>query len=601
MSVEEEVAVLLAEAKGVEARKAELTVDSALKAVGELLSTTGETFIALCQSVEGATGKDELKAACRRFNAIMRFFIDAAPEPQHLPLVRAALSQLGMYGRLASFMETATSFPEAIKAYKLAILQEVAAAVRRREEQARQDDLQDDELFSRFLPEPVSPVSSGTERQSAIPLVNPRPLKRDVSMVEALDPIPKKAKRPTLVSLDEVSGNLFGETPKKKLLMTRERLRAGFHNPKGLLNLVDSSTNALERTKQLELLKSAGFEFNNKNKHSFVDKLNAAKLRLDLGIAAHSLSDTYLFGADVLSIPGFLSSKNISDIQNNVVDGKTTWKHQNAYCKTVIAGCLNQAKRILEKYDEILYGPAPESLIGEVHSTIRNLLKSEEARMFSAAGTDSTMSDEDQVGFIKKFVEAVSPIVPITLRNKTLDGSFFRTAVSLLGAAEFLLAQYEQDVRTQANPAGVIGMCSSMHAEFERCAIYNENLRPLQEFIKDMRAQYNTSLGLGASFQSDGRRRQRKLRGRRFGYGGVFRSQGQEFPQSAAVPPVRGGDVSTGLGRGQSQFGQRRAFHDGGGRGQDPFTYMRGRGLCYNFQTGNCNRGNACRFTHSRF
>ena len=601
MSVTEEVAGLLAEAKGVDARKAESAVDSAFKAVGRLLSTTGDTFEALCQAVEGATSKDELKSAFQRFNAIMRFFIDAAPEPQHLALVRAALSQLGMYGLLAEFLETATSFPEAIKNYKLAILQELAAAVRRRVEQARYDDLQDDELFSRFLPEPVSPVSSGTDRQPAVPLVDPRPLKRNVSVVEDLDPIPKKAKRPALVSIEEVSGNLFGETPKKKLLMTRERLRAGFHNPKGLLNLVDSSTNALERTKQLELLKSAGFEFNKKDKPSFVDKLNAAKLRLDLGIAAHSLSDTYLFGADVLSIPGLLSNKNISDIQNNVVDGKTTWKHQNAYCKTVIAGCLNQAKRILEKYDEILYGPAPESLIGEVHSKIRNLLKSEDARLFSAEGTDTTMAEVDQVGFIKKFVEAVSPIVPITLRNKTLDGSFFRTAVSLLGAAEFLLAQYEQDVRTRANPAGVIGMCSSMHAEFERCAIYNEDLKPLQDFIKDMRAQYNTSLGLGASFQSDGRRRQRKSRGRRLGYGGVFRSQAQEYPQSAAVPTVRGGGISTGLGRGQGQFGQRRAFHDGVGRGQDPFTYMRGRGLCYSFQTGNCNRGNACRFTHSRY
>ena len=86
-------------------------------------------------------------------------------------------------------------------------------------------------------------------------------------------------------------------------------------------------------------------------------------------------------------------------------------------------------------------------------------------------------------------MEAVSPIVPITLRNKAFDGGFFRTAVSLLGAAEVLLAQHEQDMRVQANPAGMIGMCSSMHAEFERCAIYNEDVKPPQDFIKDMRAQ----------------------------------------------------------------------------------------------------------------
>ena len=144
-------------------------------------------------------------------------------------------------------------------------------------------------------------------------------------------------------------------------------------------------------------------------------------------------------------------------------------------------------------------------------------------------------------------------------------------------------------------------MCSSIHAEFERYAIYNEDLKPLQDFIKDMRAQYNTSLGLGASFLSDGRKRQRKSRGRRFDYGTAFLSQGQEYPQSAAVTPMRGGGVSAGLGRAQNQFGQRGVFHGGMGRGQNQFSYMRGRGLCYSYQTGTCNRGNACRFTHARF
>ena len=34
--------------------------------------------------------------------------------------------------------------------------------------------------------------------------------------------------------------------------------------PRGLLNLVGYSTNALERTKKLELLKSAGYDINSK-------------------------------------------------------------------------------------------------------------------------------------------------------------------------------------------------------------------------------------------------------------------------------------------------------------------------------------------------
>ena len=40
--------------------------------------------------------------------------------------------------------------------------------------------------------------------------------------------------------------------------MTRERLRAEQHDPKGLLDLVRTTTSAQEHTKKLELLKSAG-------------------------------------------------------------------------------------------------------------------------------------------------------------------------------------------------------------------------------------------------------------------------------------------------------------------------------------------------------
>ena len=48
----------------------------------------------------------------------------------------------------------------------------------------------------------------------------------------------------------------------------------------------------------------------------------------------------------------------------------------------MIAGCLNQAKRIVEKYDKILYGPAPEILVEETHTAPRELILSEEARFF---------------------------------------------------------------------------------------------------------------------------------------------------------------------------------------------------------------------------
>ena len=77
------------------------------------------------------------------------------------------------------------------------------------------------------------------------------------------------------------------------MLVTRQKLRAGLDDPRGLLNLATSSTNALERTKQLELLKSSGWLQNQRSGMSVADKLNEAILNVDLGLAAHRVRDTY--------------------------------------------------------------------------------------------------------------------------------------------------------------------------------------------------------------------------------------------------------------------------------------------------------------------
>ena len=44
-----------------------------------------------------------------------------------------------------------------------------------------------------------------------------------------------------------------------------------------------------------------------------------------------------MFGAKVLGSPSFLTPKNISDIENNRTDGKTTKKHQHVYRKILLA------------------------------------------------------------------------------------------------------------------------------------------------------------------------------------------------------------------------------------------------------------------------
>ena len=59
----------------------------------------------------------------------------------------------------------------------------------------------------------------------------------------------------------------------------------GLHNPKGLLDLVGSTTNALERTKRLELLKTSGLMNKTQGaRKSFSVKLNEATDRLELGL-----------------------------------------------------------------------------------------------------------------------------------------------------------------------------------------------------------------------------------------------------------------------------------------------------------------------------
>ena len=77
------------------------------------------------------------------------------------------------------------------------------------------------------------------------------PAKRSFSQVEQSQPVHvMKSKVPALASVAQVAaeGDLQN-TPKKKVLMTREKLRAGLHDPRGLVELSGSSTKALERMK----------------------------------------------------------------------------------------------------------------------------------------------------------------------------------------------------------------------------------------------------------------------------------------------------------------------------------------------------------------
>ena len=573
-------------------------ISQALEEVSRLLESTKDSFYAICMDIENATTEDALKAAFPRLNCIIRMIRNSAPEEEHDGLVRNALSSLRMSDRLAESLATSGSVLEAITGYKTLVVKDLNVTLRRKAERVLIEKKEDEDLFTKFLTRPVPQLATAQsvlEEIGASSRGASKPLKRGIAAVvmqdEELTVIPKRArsKIPALASLSRVPGssNMSGSA-KKSVLVTRERLRAGFDDPKGLLDLVGPSTSALDRTKKLELLKSAGYEFNTQGESSFTDKLNDASLRLEVGLGGQSVADSLLFGAKVLSCPGFLTPKNISDIENNVVEAKTSWKHQNAYGKMMIAGCLCQAKRIVQKYDDVLFGPAPEVLVQETHGAIRELLLSEEARSFLSSATAGNGES-----LIKKIVEAVAPIVPIALRDKSLDGAYLRTALHLLGATEVLFAQYESDVRMQANPAGVVGMCASMHAELKRAAVYNEELKSLQDFIKEMRSQYQTSLGLGTPFSKDvrrPRRRNRSFRGRnQFRHSG-YRGQGVNRFEQSQLDHFNAGEFST-QGRQQTMAG-------GLAMQTRPSFAGRGRGLCYDYQAGNCRRGASCRFQH---
>ena len=79
----------------------------------------------------------------------------------------------------------------------------------------------------------------------------------------------------------------------------------------------------------------------------------------------------------------------------------------------MIAGCINQSKRIFEKFDRVLYGQLPENLIKKTHASIRDLLISEEGTKFLKANSgELPVVEESGEILIKKIIEAVYLGVP---------------------------------------------------------------------------------------------------------------------------------------------------------------------------------------------
>ena len=333
MSAEQEVTRLLSGSGDDLASKALLSLDLAKQEVIRMLSATGSSVLQLCTSIESARSKQEVKAAFTQFNLVIRIFLKAAPNAEHDSLVRDSLCSVGLSDRLELLLQSAASVPEALSQYKTLVVTDLAEVLRVEATLSHLDDERDDELLLRLLPQPSPPhveeVKIMDDATQSVAAVNRPSRKRGFSDIGGLASIPKKSTIPALASITRMQELVdLGCASKKQALLTREKLRSGIHDPRGLLSMIGSSTNALERAKKLELLKSAGFGFDQNKKSpgktSFADRCIMAMTRLELGLGGHALSDTLLFGAKVLSTPGALSPKNIVDIENNIVDGKTT-------------------------------------------------------------------------------------------------------------------------------------------------------------------------------------------------------------------------------------------------------------------------------------
>ena len=296
-----------------------------VKEVQSLLGATDDSLQTICRRIEEASTRKDVQVALQHFNRMMKVFMGMVADDTWDHLIRQAVCDMGTSQKFQTALTSAASFREAVTDYKTAVVRDLGAALQRAREQADMDEDLDDDLLSQFLPG-SSKSQDRDDKKSPLGLGAKRVFSA-VDQSAVFSRIPKKRSTiPALASIKQFAGsNESGHTEKKNILITREKLRMGLHDPKGLLDLVGSTTNALERTKRMELLKTSGMTNKNQGtRKSFSVKLNEATDRLELGLGGLSVNDTLTFGAKVLSLPDYLTVKNISEVENNIVEGKTT-------------------------------------------------------------------------------------------------------------------------------------------------------------------------------------------------------------------------------------------------------------------------------------
>ena len=175
-------------------------------------------------------------------------------------LVLQAVVSLTVSTCFQGMLESASSLVDAVTSYKTLVTKDLAVRLRIQNEQASRDEESNALLLSRYLSSPADPVQD--IGRATDPATVPS-LKRGVSAVlwdgDLTRIQKKKSTILALAALNQIPGGGSDDTAiKRSALLTREKLRAGLHDPKGLLDLEGPTTSAIERTKRLELLKRSG-------------------------------------------------------------------------------------------------------------------------------------------------------------------------------------------------------------------------------------------------------------------------------------------------------------------------------------------------------
>ena len=130
-------------------RKPDGDILVAIKKVEKLLSRKGETFSDICIAVECAESKDELHAAFKPFNRIMRIFRIAIQDQEENSVLLCALKTLKCSERLTLHIESSSSIHDAIIGYKSAVAKKMEDGFQRRQQLRILDDTFDNSLLSR--------------------------------------------------------------------------------------------------------------------------------------------------------------------------------------------------------------------------------------------------------------------------------------------------------------------------------------------------------------------------------------------------------------------------------------------------------------------